>query len=52
VVILNAAAGLFVAGRVDSIEDGIRVAVDALDSGRARMTLDRMVRCSQEVAGV
>ena len=50
VVELNAAAGLFVAGRAVSIGDGIRMAVDAIDSGRARLTLDRMVRYSQEVA--
>jgi anthranilate phosphoribosyltransferase len=50
VVVLNAAAGLFVAGRAGSIQDGIGMAVEALDSGRARETLDRMIRCSQEVA--
>jgi anthranilate phosphoribosyltransferase len=52
VVVLNAAAGLFVAGRVDSVRDGIGVAVEAIDSGRARHTLERMVRLSQEVAAV
>ena len=50
VVVLNAAAGLFVAGRVASIRDGIRVAVEAIDSGQASATLERMVRCSQDVA--
>ena len=50
VVELNAAAGLFVAGRAATIGDGIRMAVDAIDSGRARKTLDRLVRYSQEVA--
>jgi len=48
VVMLNAGAGLFVAGRVASIADGIRVAGDAIDSGAARAVLDRMVRTSQE----
>jgi anthranilate phosphoribosyltransferase len=52
VVVLNAAAGLFVAGRAGAIQDGIRMAVEAIDSGKARETLDRMVRCSQEVARV
>jgi anthranilate phosphoribosyltransferase len=47
VVVLNAAAGLFVAGRAGSIRDGIRMASQAIDSGAARDTLDRMVRGSQ-----
>ncbi|HTM03748.1 MAG TPA: anthranilate phosphoribosyltransferase [Vicinamibacterales bacterium] len=52
VVVLNAAAGLFVAGRAESIRDGIEMAVRAIDSGAARATLDRMVRSSQAGAEV
>jgi anthranilate phosphoribosyltransferase len=47
IVILNAAAALFVAGKVSSIADGIRMAVHAIDSGAARDTLARMVAGSQ-----
>lgn len=47
VVLLNAGAALFVAGRADSIPAGIRLAAEAIDSGAARTTLDRMVRGSQ-----
>ena len=47
VVLLNAGAALFVAGRANTIVDGIRVAAAAIDSGTARTTLDRMVRASQ-----
>jgi anthranilate phosphoribosyltransferase len=50
VVVLNAGAGLFVAGHAGSVVDGIRQAASALDSGAARATLDRMVQGSQ--AGV
>jgi anthranilate phosphoribosyltransferase len=50
VVLFNAGAGLFVAGRAASIADGIRMAERAIDSGAARQTLERMVRSSQEVA--
>jgi anthranilate phosphoribosyltransferase len=52
VVLLNAGAALFVAGRADSIAAGIRLGSDAIDSGAARTTLDRMVRSSQQAAQV
>jgi anthranilate phosphoribosyltransferase len=35
VVVLNAGAALFVAGRVDEIGDGVRLAAEAIDSGAA-----------------
>ena len=50
VVLFNAGAALFVAGRVASIRDGIARAVDAIDSGAARTTLERLVRSSQAEA--
>jgi anthranilate phosphoribosyltransferase len=50
-VLLNAGAALFIAGRGDSISDGLALAAHALDSGAARATLDAMVRASHaEVA--
>ena len=51
VVLFNAGAALFVAGRADSVSAGIKTAGDAIDSGAARLTLERMVRTSNaEVA--
>ena len=47
VVLLNAGAALFVAGRESTIVDGIRAAAAAIDAGAAQATLDRMVRASQ-----
>ena len=47
VVVLNAGAALFVAGRADSVSVGVKLAAQALDSGAARATLDRMVQSSQ-----
>jgi anthranilate phosphoribosyltransferase len=46
VVVLNAAAGLVVAGAVDDLMAGIEVAKDAIDSGRAAATLERLVAVS------
>lgn len=47
IVLLNAGAALFVAGRTQSVRDGIAVAADAIDAGRARDVLDRLARMTQ-----
>jgi anthranilate phosphoribosyltransferase len=46
VVLLNAGAALFVAGRADSVRDGIACAAASIDSGAALATLERMARGS------
>jgi anthranilate phosphoribosyltransferase len=48
-VLMNAAAGLLVAGSVDSLADGMKAASVAIDEGRASAALDRMVAYSQDV---
>lgn len=50
VVALNAGAALLVAGRADSVAEGIRIAQHAIDSGAARQTLAAMVRLSNAEA--
>jgi len=50
IVVLNAAAALVVAGVADSIEAGLVVARDAIDSGAAAATLARFVEVSQQAA--
>ncbi|HEX5110576.1 MAG TPA: anthranilate phosphoribosyltransferase [Vicinamibacterales bacterium] len=50
IVLLNAGAALFVAGRAASLRDGIALAGEGIDSGAARSTLDAMVRCSHSEA--
>jgi anthranilate phosphoribosyltransferase len=50
VILLNAGAALFVAGRAASLRDGIAVAAEGIDSGAARSTLDAMVRGSRAEA--
>jgi anthranilate phosphoribosyltransferase len=46
VVLLNAGAALEVAGKVPSLENGIRVAADSIDSGAAAQTLERWLAVS------
>jgi anthranilate phosphoribosyltransferase len=52
VVLLNAGVALFVAGAAESVRDGIAQAAGAIDSCKARETLDAMVRLSQVEAVV
>ncbi|MEP7202616.1 MAG: anthranilate phosphoribosyltransferase [Ilumatobacteraceae bacterium] len=49
IVVLNAAAGLVVAGVVESVEEGIVVATSSIDEGHATRILDRWVQESQAV---
>jgi anthranilate phosphoribosyltransferase len=48
VVLLNAGAALFVAGHRGSIQDGVTAAAEAIDSGKARLVLERLVTISQD----
>ena len=45
-VVLNAGAGLYVAGKADSIEEGIRLAEELIDSGKAEKKLEEFVKYS------
>jgi anthranilate phosphoribosyltransferase len=42
IVLMNAAAGLVVAGVVDELADGVIAAADAIDDGRAAAVLERL----------
>ncbi|KMO34659.1 anthranilate phosphoribosyltransferase [Methylobacterium tarhaniae] len=44
--VLNAAAALMVAGRVDSLQDGVARAAQAIDTGAARAVLERLATVS------
>jgi anthranilate phosphoribosyltransferase len=48
--VLNAGAAIYVAGTVETLEEGVRAAEAALDDGRAAATLDRLVAMTQELA--
>lgn len=51
IVVLNAAAGLVVAGVAADMADGLTLAAEAIDSGRAQARLDALIRVSQAQAG-
>jgi len=43
IVLLNSAAALWVAGKVESINDGLSLAAQTIDSGKATATLDALI---------
>lgn len=45
-VLMNAGAGLIVAGKADNLNDGISMAQAAIDNGKARQVLDKLVAVS------
>ena len=45
-VVLNAGAGLYVAGKADSIEAGVRLSEELIDSGKAEKKLEEFVKYS------
>ncbi|TIQ86420.1 MAG: anthranilate phosphoribosyltransferase, partial [Mesorhizobium sp.] len=45
-VLMNAGAGLVVAGKATTLADGMATAAQAIDSGRALKVLDRLVEIS------
>jgi anthranilate phosphoribosyltransferase len=47
---LNAGGAIYVSGRVDTLEEGVRAAEAALDSGAAADALDRLAALTQELA--
>jgi anthranilate phosphoribosyltransferase len=49
-VLLNAAAAFVASGVCGNFSDGIKIAVDAIDSGKARQKLDHLIEFTQQCA--
>jgi anthranilate phosphoribosyltransferase len=47
IVILNSAAAIYVSGKADSMELGIQLAIDSIESGKAREKLGDLCRITQ-----
>jgi anthranilate phosphoribosyltransferase len=50
IVVLNAAAAIYVGGEADSLVEGARAAEKAIDSGAAREAMERFVERTRELA--
>ena len=51
IVVLNAAAALFVAEAAPNLEAGIRLARQSIDSGAARKRLEELIRATAAIGG-
>lgn len=47
-VLLNAGASLYIGGKAQSIKDGVDLAVEIIDSGKALATLEKFVKVSNQ----
>ena len=45
-VLMNAGAALYIGGKADSMEDGIRLAAELIDSGKAYEKLEQFIEVS------
>ncbi|MDO5848004.1 MAG: bifunctional anthranilate synthase component II/anthranilate phosphoribosyltransferase [Methanobrevibacter sp.] len=47
-VLMNSAAGLYTAGKVDSLDEGIRLAEEIIDSGKALEQLNKFIKLTND----
>ncbi len=45
-VLMNAGAALYIGGKADSMADGVRLAAEIIDSGKALATLEKLIEAS------
>ena len=48
IVLLNAGATLYIGGLAESVEAGVKLAADTIDSGKAYEKLEELIRCSNQ----
>ena len=47
-VLMNAGAALYIGGKAETMKDGIALAAELIDSGKAAQTLDKLIRLSNQ----
>ena len=50
ITLINAAGALITSGEVDNLKDGVAMAAEAIDSGKARAVLKKMISITNEAA--
>ena len=49
VVLLNTAAALIISGNVIDLKEGVKVAANTIDSGKAKLVLERMIEITNSI---
>jgi anthranilate phosphoribosyltransferase len=52
VILLNAGAAVYVSGRAKTLEEGVRLAGESIESGAATEALESFIRATRRLAGV
>lgn len=52
IVLANAAACIYIGGKADSMQEGVAVAAEMIDSGAAKRKLDELIQTTGELANV
>lgn len=52
IVLVNAGAAIFVSGKADSIEEGVRKAEEAIEEGAAKHAVEDFVKATRHLAGM
>lgn len=47
-VLLNAGAALYIGGKAESMKEGVKLAAEIIDSGKAAKTLEKLIKLSNE----
>ena len=47
-VLMNAGASLYIGGKADSMQDGIKLAAELIDSGKAMAALEKLIGISNK----
>ncbi len=50
VILLNSAAAFLVARKTKNLKEGVKLATNLIDSGKAKSKLEELIKCSNEVA--
>ncbi|MNW57936.1 anthranilate phosphoribosyltransferase [compost metagenome] len=52
VVLANAAACIYVSGLADTIREGVAIAAESIDSGKAQSKLEQLIQTTEELSYV
>jgi anthranilate phosphoribosyltransferase len=49
IVLLNASAAIVAGGGADDLKDGVHLAAESIDSGKAKVSLEKLIELTQNI---